>query len=283
MIYRLLILVLLLFVSNNVFCENIIKVSKKTRAASLSIKDNSGDIIGTGFVIKGNKIITNYHVVEAILDRSSSIFVSEFDSQSKIKVTLKYYDEYNDIAVLETYAEFDNYLTFDDDELDPGTQVHACGSGQGGGEGAFTSGTVSGYHSKNGIKYLQHSAPITGGNSGGPLVNNKGELVGVNTSTAISWVKNARTGELVPASTRNTTMCFALPANTLKGILESQNLYDNSFTFSEFINSYSILIIIVFIFIISYIVYLIVQKNNIDKGNRKNKIFKQKDLYGNIN
>lgn len=280
MIYRLLILVLLLFVSNNVFCENIIKVSKKTRAASLSIKDNSGDIIGTGFVIKGNKIITNYHVVEAILDESSSIFVSEFDSQSKIKVTLKYYDEYNDIAVLETYAEFDNYLIFDDNELKPGTTVHACGNGEFGAEGAFTTGSINGYKDFDGIRYLQHSAPITGGNSGGPLVNSKGELVGINTSTALTWVRDAGG---VSGLTRNTTMCFALPANTLKGILESQNLYDNSFTFSEFINSYSIFIIIVFIFIISYIVYLIVQKNNIDKGNRKNKIFKQKDLYGNIN
>ena len=52
---------------------------------------------GSGVIISPDGyIITNYHVV----DELSSIFVSEFDSQSKIKVTLKYYDEYIDIAVL---------------------------------------------------------------------------------------------------------------------------------------------------------------------------------------
>ena len=277
MIYRLLILVLLLFVSNGCFwTSNSTKISQKTRAASLSVKDDSGAIRGTAFVIKGNRIITNYHVVEGL----SSIFVSEFDSGSKIKVTLKYYDAFNDIAVLETYAKFENYLIFNDKALALGTPVHACGNGLNGAEGAFTTGSISGYKVLEGIRYLQHSAPVTSGNSGGPLVNIKGELVGINTLAATGYIKNAE-GEVV-ATTLSSTMCFALPANTIKGILEVQDLYDNSFTFIEFINDNSILIIIVFIFIISYIVYLIAQKNNIDKGNRKNKVFKTKHLYGKI-
>jgi S1-C subfamily serine protease len=276
MLYRFLILFSLLIFSS---CERTTDISEETRAASLSIKNYSGDIIGTGFVIKGNKIITNYHVVETILDESSSIFVSEFDDETKIKVTLKYKDEHHDIAVLETYAKFDNYLIFNNDKLKSGTEVSACGNGEFGAEGAFTTGTISGEKDIDGVRYLQHSAPITGGNSGGPLVDSKGKLVGINTSTALTWVRDAGG---VSGLTRNTTMGFALPANTLKGILESQNLYDDSFTFSEFIDSYIILIIIIFILIISYIVYLIVQKNNIDKGNRKNKVFKPKNLYGKI-
>lgn len=280
MFYRFLILFSLFIFSS---CEDIIKVAHQTRESSLSIKGDSGHVFGTGFVIKGNRIITNHHVVQAVLDVSSSIFVSKLESQTKIKVTIKYSDEHNDIVVLETYTEFDNYLTFYDDVLEIGEDVHACGNGKDGAEGAFTTGNYSGKKTfENGVEYLQHTAPIAPGNSGGPLVNDDGKLVGVNTSTGGLYAIDTRSSDILDAGVHNTSMGFALSSNSLKGILEAQNLYDNSFTFSEFIDSYLILIIIVLILIISYIIYLIVQKNNIDKGNRKNKVFKPKNLYGNI-
>ena len=282
MIFRILILVLyFFFVPILTYCNNS-KLVTKTRLASLSVKNSSNEIRGTGFVIKGNLIITNYHVIEPILEESSSIFVSEFDSESKIKVNVKYYDEYHDIAVLETYAEFSNYLLFAKNKLEVGTEVYACGNGRGGAAGAFTTGAVSGYKTfDDGVQFIQHTAPIAPGNSGGPLVNKKGLLVGVNSRTALSLVKDVWSGD-AEAVVHNTTMGFALPSNTLKGILETQGLYDNSFNFQEFINSYKILMLLVLILISSYIAYLIMQKNNTDKGNRKNKIFKPKNLYGNV-
>ena len=276
--YKILIIFILIITS----CKNFSDISVQTRSASLSIKNESNDIFGSGFVIKGDYIITNYHVIEPIIESESSIFVSEFNSESKIKVSLEYKDEHYDIAVLKTYAKFNNYLLFDDSELKSGTKVHACGNPTGGAEGSFTTGAISGEKDINGIIYLQHSAPITGGNSGGPLVNEKGELVGVNTFTSLSSVKDPISGKQYQAITRNTTMGFALPANTLKGILESQNLYDDSLTFFEFIESYMIVIIIISLLIIFYIIYLVLQKNNSVKESKKNKTFKKKNLYGKI-
>ena len=279
MIYRVLLIISLFFLNS---CKTNTDISEKTRSASLSIKDYNGNVVGTGFVIKGNRIITNYHVIEAVEKESSLIFVSEFDSETKIKAETVYRDEYYDIVVLESYKKFEKYLRFNTDQLNLSTTIHACGNGSGGAMGAFTSGTVSGYHTKDGVKYLQHTAPIAPGNSGGPLVNDKAELVGVNTSTGASWVQNVVTGEYVPGVTHNTTMGFALPSYTLKGILESQNLYDDSLTSEEFLSQYLVLITSICIIIFVFLIYLILQKRKRDKETKKNKVFKRKNLYGKI-
>lgn len=287
MIFRILFFYLL-FIPSYVFSD-IGKTVEKTRSASLSIKDNAGKIWGTGFVIKGNRIITNHHVVDLLLEWNEEegnelfIFVSEFDSETKVKCTVKFEDEYHDIAVLETYAEFSNYLLFSRNELEIGEEVYACGNGSGGAEGGWTSGAISGYKTyDDGVRYVQHTASLAPGNSGGPLVNKKGFLVGVNTKSSISFVKDLLSGKTVPGGVHNSAMGFALPASTLKGILQAEGLYDDSFEFQEFIDSYKTLIIIIFILIVCYMVYLIVQKNNVNKENRKNKIVKRKNLYGKV-
>ena len=272
-------LLLSVFFSTNIFSQDFQKASEKARAASYSIEDNEGNVIGSGFAIKGNLIITNEHVASAI---DSDIFISEFDSDNKSRVDLVFKDSLYDIAVLKsTYMNLDDYLLFSKKELNPGDVVIACGSGLGGfgkgAEGAITQGVFSANNiNDDGITMLQHTAPITGGNSGGPLVNIKGELVGVNTATlseigiTISW----------EATKTRSFQSLALPSSKLKFILESKSLYDDSFVFKEFFNSYKFLFLFIFLILTSFLIYVLIQNKKQKENKRENKVYRG-GLYGN--
>jgi S1-C subfamily serine protease len=263
-------LLLSIFFSTNLFSQDFQKASEKARAASYSIEDNEGNVIGSGFAIKGNLIITNEHVASAI------------DSDNKSRVDLVFKDSLYDIAVLKsTYMNLDDYLLFSKKELNPGDVVIACGSGLGGfgkgAEGAITQGVFSANNiNDDGITMLQHTAPITGGNSGGPLVNIKGELVGVNTATlseigiTISW----------EATKTRSFQSLALPSSKLKFILESKSLYDDSFVFKEFFNSYKLLFLFMFLILTSFLIYVLIQNKKQKENKRENKVYRG-GLYGN--
>ena len=278
MFFRILILFSLL--STNFLGPNIEQIITKTRAASYSIENNTGEVIGSGFAIKGNLIITNHHVVDAI---SGDVFISEFDSQNKSRVELIFSDDYYDIAVLRSnHMKLDDYLLFSNIDLKHGDEVWAIGSGIGnlgiGAEGGVTKGVLSAYKvSSSGITMLQHSASTTSGNSGGPLINTRGELVGVNTATGGEFANSAGDGLTI---VRNNNQSFALPSGQLKSILEAESLYDNSFVFNEFLNSYKILIICVLLIFIIFIIFIIGQKKTDIEDMRENKVYKTGTLYG---
>lgn len=63
-----------------------------------------------------------------------------------------------------------------------GSKVYAIGNPRGL-EGTISDGILSGKRENEGIEYLQITAPISPGNSGGPVLNEKGEVIGVSTFT----------------------------------------------------------------------------------------------------
>jgi S1-C subfamily serine protease len=243
------------------------KVVKKVKSATYAIEADKG--AGTGFAIKGNLIISNAHVIRG--SSHSQIFVSKLNTNRKTRVNIEYIDTHNDIVVLRPASKwkFPTYLTFSKKQLFESEMVWACGNGYGGTEGAITEGTFNGLCESDcardlttsGRAMLQHTAPIREGNSGGPLVNKKGELVGVNTG----MIGNSG---------------FALPSDKLRVVLEAQNLYDNSFSFSEFLKSYKVFFICVFVLLMSYLIYLFVQQKYNREDKRENKAYKSGTLYG---
>lgn len=139
--------------------------------------------LGSGFIIsRDGQIVTNHHVVEG----AETVNVKLADGRS-FEATVVGSDPMTDIALLK--IEADVSLPFVDfgtsRTLRVGDEVVAVGNPFGLG-GTVTSGIVSALsrdiHSGPLDDYIQTDAAINRGNSGGPLFNNNGEVIGVNTA-----------------------------------------------------------------------------------------------------
>ena len=165
---------------------------------------------GSGFVIDSDgHIVTNDHVVEDA-DTVSVRFWNGDTYDANVVGT----DASTDLAVIKVDAP-DSVLhpltVGDSSDLQVGNTVFALGSPFGL-EDSFTSGIVSALHrqieARNGFSIndsIQTDAAINHGNSGGPLLNSSGEVVGVNAQIAGNTGANVGIG-------------FAIPSNTVKSI-----------------------------------------------------------------
>lgn len=139
--------------------------------------------LGSGFIISADgEIVTNHHVVEG----ADSVVVKLADGRS-FNATVIGSDPMTDIALLKIETDEDlPVVTFGNStEMRVGDEVVAVGSPFGLG-GTVTSGIISAksrnIHSGPFDDFIQTDAAINRGNSGGPLFNNDGEVIGVNTS-----------------------------------------------------------------------------------------------------
>ena len=136
--------------------------------------------LGTGFVYTSDgRIATNYHVIDGAY--SAKIILE--DKTYTISSVMAY-DKEIDLAILKvnTTKKFPA-LSLCTNEHPVGSTVYALGSPKGL-TATFSRGIVT--HMKreiSGVKYVQHDAAISSGNSGGPLINEYGEVIGVNTMT----------------------------------------------------------------------------------------------------
>ena len=139
---------------------------------------------GSGFILtQDGYILTNYHVVEG----SNSIKVTTYDGTS-YDAQLIGYDESNDIAVLKIDAtDLTPVVLGDSDTLNVGDTVVAIGNPLGVElRGTLTDGIVSAinrdvYVDGVTMTLIQTNAALNNGNSGGPLINVYGQVVGINT------------------------------------------------------------------------------------------------------
>ena len=131
---------------------------------------------GTGFFYddKGT-VITNYHVIENC--QTAEITLSDGDSY-KVKKVLGY-DSDIDIAILSTACKESTPLSFRTTTVKTGETVYAIGSSLGL-TSSLSDGIVSAVNRKiNGNTYIQTTAPVSHGNSGGPLVDTSGKVIGI--------------------------------------------------------------------------------------------------------
>ncbi|GAC1332002.1 MAG: trypsin-like peptidase domain-containing protein [Chloroflexota bacterium] len=141
---------------------------------------------GTGFLIdRRGDIVTNNHVI----DQAQSLQVV-FANGQKADAQLVSHDPLSDLAVVRVHAPITTVLRFaDSSKLQPGQPVMAIGSALGEFRNTVTSGVVSALgrtiDEPNGVSLhgmIQTDTAINQGNSGGPLLNQAGEVVGVNTA-----------------------------------------------------------------------------------------------------
>jgi len=170
------------------------EVSEEAYKKALDLTNAKGS--GSGFVIKrGGKfyVITNAHVIESASTESGSIYVYTIN-QTKYEVRVLGGDNFYDLAVLEFVgtpgAEVD-FVDFTKTEPRVGDKVYAIGNPLGTYPYTVTDGIISAKNRARGgltgkFGFLQHTATLIWGNSGGPLVNEKGEVVGVNSQIAFA-------------------------------------------------------------------------------------------------
>lgn len=133
---------------------------------------------GSGFVVTSDGfVVTNYHVV----DGASAAAVKTYDGESH-SVGLVGYNVNLDVAVLKINGDFDYLELGDSDDVKIGEKVAAIGNPLGL-DFTLTEGIVSALDREgiNGLPYyLQIDAALNPGNSGGPLLNTAGEVIGIN-------------------------------------------------------------------------------------------------------
>jgi hypothetical protein len=134
--------------------------------------DGSLTGLGTGFLIAGNKIVTNAHVANA-----GNIMV-QF-GPARVPAKLEKLDSFNDLAILTVDVEITvKPLTLAQKSPAPGEVAFAIGNPEGL-EKTISQGVISGVRTLDGRELLQISAPLSHGSSGGPIFNSSGEVVGV--------------------------------------------------------------------------------------------------------
>ena len=174
-----------------------------------------GQVSGSGVIISPEGyIVTNNHVVE-----SASDLMVVLSDGSRLPAKTVSTDVFSDLAVLKVDGRMPAVITFgNSDNLKPGETVIAIGSPLGEFRNTVTVGVVSatGRSLDTGAGYymedlIQTDAAINEGNSGGPLVNLNGELIGINTMIV-------RGG--YGASTVAEGLGFSIPSNTVRLVAE---------------------------------------------------------------
>lgn len=190
-----------LLIVPNIFGQVSLTTAQIAKRVSPSVvvirgKTDSGEVLGSGFIIsKDGKIVTNLHVIRDVKAATVQLADGEvFDSMSVLGT-----DERRDLAVVHIgrIPPLPPGFTLDDERrgvggfnlaplefgnsnsLTVGEPVVIVGSPRGL-EGTVTAGILSSVRdSGEGFKVLQTDAAVNPGNSGGPLVNSKGQAIGV--------------------------------------------------------------------------------------------------------
>ncbi|MFN8222993.1 MAG: trypsin-like peptidase domain-containing protein [Gaiellales bacterium] len=182
----------------------------------ITTTSGSGGGLGSGFVIDNEgHIVTNYHVV----DQADTIRVAFGDGET-VDATLVGTDPSSDLALLDVdvpAATLHPLRLADSDRVRVGDPVVAIGNPFGL-ERTVTAGIVSALQravrAPNGFaidRVIQTDAPINQGNSGGPLIDAHGRVIGVN-----SQIETGGSG-----ATGNVGIGFAVPANTVERVVST--------------------------------------------------------------
>jgi S1-C subfamily serine protease len=168
---------------------------------------------GSGFVVdKAGHVVTNYHVVESAEEISVS-----FSNRDTVEADLVGVDPSTDLALLRVDARasaLTPLLLGDSDRVRVGDEVVAIGNPFGL-DRTVTFGIVSALQREISApnrfaidQVIQTDAPINQGNSGGPLLSMRGQVIGVNTQIRTADIGSGNVG-----------IGFAVPSNTVKDVV----------------------------------------------------------------
>ena len=166
--------------SDSTTANDTARLLQEVKKAVVTLRFNTA--LGSGFLVTPDGyIVTNGHVV------ASPKGIAQFSSGEAANVDLVKFEPDKDFALLKTtsYNSFPFLKLGDSDVCREGDTVFAIGSPRGL-ESTITRGIVSAKDRKLpqfGFKLIQTDAAINQGNSGGPLINTAGQVIGINTMT----------------------------------------------------------------------------------------------------
>ena len=193
---------------------SVVSIVTSTKTTNYFGQDYESAAAGTGIIVsEDGYVLTNKHVING----ATNITVILDDGTTYEGVELVATDPLNDVAFLKIkdVSGLPKATLGDSKTLNVGQQVMAIGNALGQYQNTVTVGVVSGlgrsvtasdesgYNVETLTDMIQTDAAINSGNSGGPLVNAAGEVIGINTATS--------------ASAEN--MGFAIPISSVKGML----------------------------------------------------------------
>ena len=172
----------------------------------VTVEDESGEPLryGSGFLVHDGEIVTNYHVVEGATGGYANLVgqKTKYDLQRVVAV-----DRERDLVLLKIAPSGAPALRIaDSDIVQVGDPVYVVGNPLGW-EGTFSQGVVSGVRQFDDQELFQITAPISPGSSGGPVLNVKGDVIGI----AVSTVHDGQ------------NLNFAIPAKYLTKLIESSS------------------------------------------------------------
>ena len=164
--------------------------------------------LGSGFIIdRKGIVVTNNHVIQGAEDIIVSV-----NGSTEYKAKVIGTDPYMDLAVLQIVSDekFETVSFGDSDKARVGDWVIAIGNPYGFG-GTVTSGIISSRNRDIGLTryddFIQTDASINQGNSGGPLFNLDGEVIGINTAI------------IAPGQSGSIGIGFAIPSNSASHVI----------------------------------------------------------------
>lgn len=184
--------------------EKFFNIEPRNKGGGAPSEEKKVNALGSGFIIDEKGIIvTNYHLVEG----ASEISI-KFNDESTEGAKIIGYDKSTDIAVLKinTKKKLVKIPFGDSSKLKIGDLVLAIGNPFGFG-GSVSFGIVSAIARDVNIgpfdEFIQTDAAINRGNSGGPLINMQGEVIGINTLIISNTGSNTGLGFAIPSSVAN--------------------------------------------------------------------------------
>ena len=197
------------------------EIVKQARQATVYIETNVGQ--GSGFFVTRDVIVTNFHVIENVRNRPwlMKYWREGQPNWSPVK-SVHGYDIQRDLAILKVSPSRVSPLVLSDsDSVEPLDAVYVAGFPKQSPKVTISTGNISAIHDKYLHERLQFTAPISGGSSGGPLLNDYGEVVGVVTSTRKSEIQfNAKGIEVDVPQNLN----MAIPTKHLKTVLRTHKV-----------------------------------------------------------
>lgn len=161
-----------LLLINVAYFQNLEEVYERVAPAVVVV--NCKPSVGSGFAIgDGRTIVTNAHVVSG---KAENILVTAKNPQ---KGELIAFDSTIDVAIIRVKYPIPSALKFADQEPKVGSKIAVIGSPLGILDRSLSEGIVSGLRSGGDRNLIQFTAPVSKGSSGSPLINLRGEVIGV--------------------------------------------------------------------------------------------------------